>query len=178
MSFDHLLSVMNLLKQHPNHMMPQKILKSLQKWRIGRVRKMWGFLTFFVPLGIFLYFFIPSFSDIIWPPSKCNGHIETTYKSYDAPKNFENSNQVENLGGYEQCEDSSHSSYPWEFFSIFSFRFFRISFDHLLSVTDLFKQHTSHMMPQKILKSPKKWRIGGVRRMWGFLTFFVPLGIF
>ena len=42
---------------------------------------------------------------------------------------------------------------------------FRISFDRLLSVTNLFKQHPSHMMPQKILESPKKWRIGRVRRM-------------
>ena len=82
------------------------------------------------------------------------------------------------MGGYEECEDSSHSSYPCEFFSVFGFRFFRISFDHLLSVTDLFKQHPSHMMPQKILKSPKKWRIWRLRTMSGFLTFFVPLEIF
>ena len=115
MSFDHLLSVTNLFKQHPSHMMPQKILKSPNKWKIWR---------------------------------------------------------------YEECEDSSHSSYPCDFFSIFRFRFFRISFDHLLSVTDLFKQHPNHMMPQKILKSLQKWRIGRVRKMWGFLTFFVLFLIF
>ena len=101
-SFDHLLSVTDLFKQHPSHMMPQKFLKSPKKLRFGRVRR---------------------------------------------------------------SEDSSHSSYPCEFFSIFGFRFFRISFDHLLSATDLFKKHQSHMMPQKFLKSPKKWRIGRVRTM-------------
>ena len=64
------------------------------------------------------------------------------------------------LRGYEECEDSSHSSYSCEFFSIFGFGFFRKSFHHFLSVTNLFKQHPSHMRSQKILKSPKKWRIG------------------
>ena len=101
-SFDHILSVTDLFKQHPSHIMPQKILTSPKKLRFGRVRR---------------------------------------------------------------SEDSSHSSYPCQFFSIFRFRFFQISFAHLLSVTDLFKQHPRHMMPQKILKSPKKWRFRRVRRM-------------
>ena len=43
--------------------------------------------------------------------------------------------------------------------------FYGYHFDHLLSVMNLFKQHPSHMMSQKILKTPKKWRIGRVRRM-------------
>ena len=71
-------------------MMSQKILKSPKKWRIGRVRRMWEFLTFL---------------------------------------------------------------YPYEIFSIFGFGYFRISFDHLPSVTNLFKQHPSHMMSQKIVES-------------------------
>ena len=107
-SFDHLLSVTNLFKQHPSHMRSQKILKSPKKWRIG----------------------------------------------------------------------TSHSSYPCEFFSIFGFGFLRKSFHHLLCVTNIFKQYTSHMMSQKILKTPNKWRIGKVRSMCGFLTFFVPLLMF
>ena len=52
---------------------------------------------------------------------------------------------------YKECEESSHSSYPCEFFSIFGFGFFWKSFQHLLSVTNLLKQHPSHMMSQKIL---------------------------
>ena len=114
-SFDHILSVMNLFKQYPIHMKSQKIIKTSKKWRIERVRWMWGFLTFFVSLLIYKYFWIG---------------------------------------------------------------FFRKSFHHLLSVMNLFKHHPSHMKYQKIFKNPKKWRIGRVQRMWGFLTFFVPLWIF
>ena len=82
------------------------------------------------------------------------------------------------LGGYEECKDSSHSSYPCEFFSTFGFGLFRKTFHHLLCVMNLFKQYASHMMSQKVLETPKKWRIGRIRTMWGFLTFFVPLWIF
>ena len=32
------------------------------------------------------------------------------------------------MGGYEECEDSSHSSYPSDFFSIFGFGPMRLAF--------------------------------------------------
>ena len=129
-------------------------------------------------LPIFHFFeLFKKFWHFIWLGYCLNRFIALRRCSNDARKN-QISKILKNYQGYEECEDSSHSSYPCEFFSILGFRFFRISFDHLLSVTDLVKQHPSHMMPQKILKSPKKWRFGRVRRMWGFLTFFVPLWIF
>ena len=65
------------------------------------------------------------------------------------------------LEGYEECEESSHSSYPFEFFSIFGFGFFRKSFDHLLSVMNLFKQYPNHMKFQKILKYQRSGEMGG-----------------
>ena len=33
--------------------------------------------------------------------------------------NYKKIKKLENLGGYEECENSSHSSYPYHFFSIF-----------------------------------------------------------
>ena len=38
-SFHHLPSVTNLFKQQPNHMRSQLILKTSNKWRLERVRK-------------------------------------------------------------------------------------------------------------------------------------------
>ena len=114
--------------------------------------------------------------DIILTPLKCNELIQTISKSYEVPKNFKSIKEVEKWEGYEECEDSSHSSYPYWFFSIFGFGlgFFRKSFHHLLSVMNLFKKYPSHMNSQKNLKVSKKWRNGRVRRIWGILTFFVP----
>ena len=146
--------------------------KSKNTKKFTRVRRMWGCLTLFVPSPFstsldFLKFFGPSYglNVVSISPLHLEGgqmifgkiEIEKDYKIHKGTKNVRN---------------------PWDFFSIFWFRFFRISFDHLLSVTNLFKQHSSHMMPTKILKSPKKWRFVWVRRMWGFLTFFVPFLIF
>ena len=51
------------------------------------------------------------------------------------------------------------------FFSIFGVLYFRASFEHLLSVMNLFKQYQSHMKSQKNFKTSKKWRMGSVRRM-------------
>ena len=86
------------------------------------------------------------------------------------------------LGGYEKCEDSSHSLYTGEFFRIFGFGFFRKSFDRLRSVTNLFKKHPNHMMSQKNFKNSKEvenWegtknvRISHIlRTLVNFLVFF------
>ena len=117
------------------------------------------------------------FWGIIWLLCCLNKFVTLRRWSNDIRKN-QNPKILKNSQGYKECEDSSHCSYPLKFFSILWFWFFRISFDHLLCVTNLFKQHPSHMMPQKILKNPKKWRIGRVWRMWGFLTFLVHVWIF
>ena len=129
-------------------------------------------------LSNFLVFLHLDFSGTHSNTSKVKSTYLNNIQAIWSPKKFIKLQRSGDLGGYEECEESSHFSYPCEFFSIFRLRFFQISFDHLLSVTDLFKQHPSHMMPQKISKSPKKWRFGRVRRMWGFLTFFVPCLIF
>ena len=51
-------------------------------------------------------------------------------------------------------------------FLLFSdFDIFRASFERLLSVINLFKQHPSYMKSQSFLKVSKKWGNEGVRRM-------------
>ena len=91
------------------------------------------------------------------------------------PKIFKKPNEEENLEGTKNVRIPQILRTLVNFLKNFRFWFFRMSFDHVLTVTNLLKQHPSHMMPQKVLKSPKKWRILRVQRMWGFLTFFVPL---
>ena len=63
-SFDHLLRIMNLFKQYPSHMKSPKFLKS-SIIRMGRVRRMLGFFTFFIPCLIFQCFWNLIFSEII-----------------------------------------------------------------------------------------------------------------
>ena len=53
------------------------------------------------------------------------------YSSHMKSLKFLKVQRSEEMGKYEECEDSSHSSYSCEFFSIFGFGFSRISFDHL-----------------------------------------------
>ena len=60
------------------------------------------------------------------------------------------------------------------FYSIFGVWFLRASFEHSLSVMNSFKQYPSHTMSQFFFKTSMKCIMGRVRRMWGFLTFFVP----
>ena len=93
-------------------------------------------------------------------------------------KNFKNIKQVKNWECTKNVRILHILHTHVNFFSIFGFEFFRKSFHHLLSVMNLFKQHPSHMKSQKNLKTSNKWRIGRLRRMWEFLTFFVPLWIF
>ena len=115
-SFEHPLSIMNSFKQYSSHTMSQNFFKISKKWRMGIVRRMWGFHTFFVPFLIFRYFG--------------------------------------------------------------SLIFFGDYLDTPLSVMNSFKQYPSHMISQNFLKTSNKWRMGRVRRMWGFLTFFVPFPFF
>ena len=89
-----------------------------------------------------------NFWGIIWLGCCLNRSVTLRRCSNDIRKN-RNRKILKNSQGYEECEDSSHSSYLCEFFSIFGFRFFRISFEHLLSVTDLFKQHPSHRSEER-----------------------------
>ena len=51
------------------------------------------------------------------------------------------------------------------FLVFLDFDFFPASFEHLLSVMNVFKQYQSHMRSQKILKVSKKWGNEMVRRM-------------
>ena len=69
--FEHPLSVMNSFKKYLSHMKSQKNFKTLKKWRMRRVQRMWGFLTFFIPFLIFNYFLSLIFPGIIWTPLKC-----------------------------------------------------------------------------------------------------------
>ena len=106
---------MNLFKQYSSHTNSQNYFKNSKKCRMGRIRRMWRFLTFFIPFLIFKYFGV------------------------------------------------------W---------LFQAPFEHPLSIMNLFKQYLSHMKSQKIFKTSKKWTMGRIWRMWGFLTFFVPFLIF
>ena len=50
------------------------------------------------------------------------------------------------LGGYNECEGSSHTlANSLVFFSIFGFWFFQTSIEHPLSVMNLYKQYPNHM---------------------------------
>ena len=60
------------------------------------------------------------------------------------------------MGGYEECEDSSHSLYPCYFFRIFLFWFFQASIEHLLSVINLSNQYPSHMRSTFFIKKKFK----------------------
>ena len=51
------------------------------------------------------------------------------------------------------------------FLVFLDFDFFRASFEHLLSVMNIFKQHVSHIKSQKILKVSKKWKNERVQKM-------------
>ena len=98
-SFDHLLSVMNIFKQYKIHMKSPKFLKISKNWRNWWVRRMWGFLTFFVAFLIFYYFWIWIFSEIIWLPPKSNEPIETISKPYEVHKSFKKFKEVKKWEG-------------------------------------------------------------------------------
>ena len=56
--FENPLRVKNLFTEYASHMRCKLFLKTSKKRRFGRVQRMWGFLSFFVALLIFLVFFI------------------------------------------------------------------------------------------------------------------------
>ena len=116
-SFHHLQSVRNLFKQHPSHMMSQKVLKPPKKW-----------------LGCCLNRFV-TLRNVRIP------HIFCTLVKFFVFLDLD--------------------------FSGNHFTTFEVQRTYLNDIQAIW-------CPKKILKTPKKWRIGWVRRMWGFLTFFAP----
>ena len=85
--------------------------------------------------------------------------------SYEVPKSFEKFKEMENGKGTKNVRNHRILRTLGNFLVFLDFDFFQESFEHPLSIMNLFKQYSRHMMSQNILKSSKKWKMWRVRRM-------------
>ena len=63
-------------------------------------------------VNFFLFLVFDFFSEIIITPSKCSEPIQTISKRCEVPDFFLKVHRSGEWEGYEQCEESSHSSCP------------------------------------------------------------------
>ena len=125
-------------------------------------------INFFSILGF--WFFRKSFDHLL--------SVMNLFKQYPShmksPKVLKSSIIVENGKGTKNVR-ILHILHNLSNFLVFlEFDFFWRSFDHLLCIMNLFKHYPRYMKSPKFLKSALLLRMGRVRRMWGFFTFFVP----
>ena len=85
--------------------------KSKSTKKFIRERRMWGILTFFVPSQFPIFGLFKIFWDIIWL-GNCLNRFVTLRKWWNDFRKNTNPKILKNSQGYEECEESSHSSYP------------------------------------------------------------------
>ena len=167
---------MNLFKQYPSHMRSQTIFKTSKRWRFKMVLRMFKIphilciLANFFSINQCLIFFWPSIEN---PLMVMNLFIE--HANHMRWKLFFKNFKEEEIWECTKNVRIPHILCSLPHFLVFFIFIFWKSIEHPWSVMNLFKQYMSHMGPQTIFKTSRKWRFGKIWRMWGFFTFFVPL---